>query len=209
MREDYTIAELCEAFELSRSAYYQWSRRESTPRRAQNEILLKEMKRIHEHRHTRCYGSPRMTVELRERGYACSENRVARLMAATAWRQNPGVPSGQRPPSQTAISRPHAPPSRTPPPSPGPEKPSSATSPTWPPGRAGFTSRWSSISSAGRWWVGRSASLCTPACFSTPSSSRASSFVRNGERSSTPIAAANTPAGPSASAWRKAASFKA
>jgi hypothetical protein len=39
------------------------------------------MKRIHEHRHTRCYGSPRMTVELRERGYACSENRVARLMA--------------------------------------------------------------------------------------------------------------------------------
>lgn len=81
MREDYTIAELCEAFELSRSGYYQWSRRESTPRRAQNEILLKEMKRIHEHRHTRCYGSPRMTVELRERGYACSENRVARLMA--------------------------------------------------------------------------------------------------------------------------------
>lgn len=81
MRDEYTVSELCEAFEVSPSGYYRWRGRESSPRQLENELLLEEMKRIHEHRHTRCYGSPRMTVELRERGYHCSENRVARLMA--------------------------------------------------------------------------------------------------------------------------------
>lgn len=81
MRAQFTVGELCEALEVSPSGYYRWRGARSSPRRQQNETLLEEMRQIHGHRHTRCYGSPRMTVELQERGYPCSENRVARLMA--------------------------------------------------------------------------------------------------------------------------------
>jgi len=49
-------------------------------RQQHNQQLVAEMERIHSDRHTRCYGSPRMTVELNERGFCCSVNRVARLM---------------------------------------------------------------------------------------------------------------------------------
>ena len=35
---------------------------------------------IHHDKHTRHYGNPRMTEQLRTIGHACSENRVARLM---------------------------------------------------------------------------------------------------------------------------------
>jgi putative transposase len=50
------------------------------------------MKSIHAHRHTRAYGSPRMTRELRHNGHSCSENRVARLMRAEGLRAKPRKP---------------------------------------------------------------------------------------------------------------------
>ena len=81
MREKYTMNELCEALEVSSSGYYKWRRSEIGPRELENRRLLEEMRKIHAHRHTRAYGSPRMTLELRERGLPCSENRVAALMA--------------------------------------------------------------------------------------------------------------------------------
>jgi transposase InsO family protein len=81
MREEYTVAELCEAFEISSSGYYKWREADIGPREQENRRLLEEMHEIHGHRHTRAYGSPRMTLELQERGLACSENRVAGLMA--------------------------------------------------------------------------------------------------------------------------------
>ncbi len=81
MREDFTINELCEALAVSKSGYFRWRRATPSARQRENQRLLEEIKRIHADRHTRAYGSPRMTEELRERGYRCSENRVARLMA--------------------------------------------------------------------------------------------------------------------------------
>lgn len=80
MREDFTITELCEALAVSKSGYFRWRSATPSARHRENQRLLEEMKRIHADRHTRAYGSPRMTEELRERGYRCSENRVARLM---------------------------------------------------------------------------------------------------------------------------------
>ena len=80
MRDTYTVGELSEALAVSSSGYYQWQKEEDGMRRRENQILVKEMKRIHEDRYTRCYGSPRMTRELKERDFDCSENRVARLM---------------------------------------------------------------------------------------------------------------------------------
>ena len=42
--------------------------------------------------HTRCYGSPRMTAELRQRGHTCSVKRVARLMRGAGLRARPRKP---------------------------------------------------------------------------------------------------------------------
>lgn len=81
MREDYTIEELCEALEISRSGYYRSRQRQPSLRQKQNQQIIEEMQSIHEEDFLSSYGSPRMTTELQQRGFSCSENRVARLMA--------------------------------------------------------------------------------------------------------------------------------
>ena len=80
MRQRYSVVELCRALDLSSGGYYQWRSAKVGVRQGQNQRLLAEIQRIHADRHTRCYGSPRMTVQLNQRGYCCSVNRVARLM---------------------------------------------------------------------------------------------------------------------------------
>lgn len=82
MRNQYTTAELCEAFEVSSSGYYRWLKSKPTPRQKENQSIVEKIQLIHGDEQTRCYGSPRMTRELNALGYSCSENRVARLMAA-------------------------------------------------------------------------------------------------------------------------------
>ena len=80
MRGSYRVVEHCQALAVSKSGYYQWRSDKVGVRRRQNQLLVAEIKRIHSDRHTRCYGSPRMTVELNQKGFRCSVNRVARLM---------------------------------------------------------------------------------------------------------------------------------
>jgi putative transposase len=77
------VRRLCSVLEVSPSGYYKWRQRrdhrEQSKREMANQTLLKEMRLIHrEVRQT--YGSPRMHAELLARGYACSLNRVARVM---------------------------------------------------------------------------------------------------------------------------------
>jgi len=80
--ENYSVNELSEAFEVSRSGYYAARKRPPSQRAKENEIIVSKMKEIHSDRHLKAYGCPRMTIELHEEhGLACSENRVARLMA--------------------------------------------------------------------------------------------------------------------------------
>ena len=80
--ENYSVDELCEAFEVSRSGYYAAKNRPPSLRAKENEVIVSKMKEIHSDRHLKVYGSPRMTTELQEEhGLSCSENRVARLMA--------------------------------------------------------------------------------------------------------------------------------
>jgi transposase InsO family protein len=92
MRANFHITELCEALGVSPSGYHAARARTPGRRANSNEHLLEPMKSIHSHRHTRCYGSPRMTHELRARGLPCSENRVARLMRARGLRARPRKP---------------------------------------------------------------------------------------------------------------------
>jgi len=81
MRDHYAVSELCEAFEVSRSGYYKSKSVTSSALETENEKIIEAMKQVHQEPVKKAYGSPRMTVELQKRGFTCSENRVARLMA--------------------------------------------------------------------------------------------------------------------------------
>ena len=92
MRDQFVLSELCQALGVSRSGYHAARQPRSTARAHANQRLLEQMKAIHAHRHTRCYGSPRMTRELQTRGHGCSKNRVARLMRIHGLRARPRRP---------------------------------------------------------------------------------------------------------------------
>ena len=70
----------CRVLNVSRSGYYGWVSRLDSPRRQENELLLKHIRRIHaESRGT--YGSPRVHAELvLGLGMPVNVKRVARLM---------------------------------------------------------------------------------------------------------------------------------
>jgi transposase InsO family protein len=70
---------MCDVLGMSRSGYYAWRGQSRSVREQENERLLAEMRVIHR-QYKGCYGSPRMTEELRSRGLSCGEHRVARLM---------------------------------------------------------------------------------------------------------------------------------
>src|SRR5262249_48609817 len=92
LRVNYTLKELCDALDVSRSGYFAWKKRPPSPRQISNARLVDEMKSIHAHHQTRSYGSPPMTLELRSKGLCCSENRVARLMRHCGLRVRPRRP---------------------------------------------------------------------------------------------------------------------
>jgi putative transposase len=92
MRQNFALTELCKALGVSRSGYHKLRRRQPGQRARANEELLRQMQNVHFNRHTRCYGSPRMTRELRSAGIDCSENRVARIMRLNGMRARPRRP---------------------------------------------------------------------------------------------------------------------
>jgi transposase InsO family protein len=79
MENDYPLTELCAAFAVSRSGYYAWRARKPSARAQANTRLLEAIQHLRQGEEI-CYGSPRMTEELKGRGHTCSENRIARLM---------------------------------------------------------------------------------------------------------------------------------
>ena len=80
--EGFPIDAACEAAEVSTSAYYELAARSAGPTEAEwdEAMLVNEMREIH-HRLDDTYGSPRMTDELRRRGFCVNHKRVERLMA--------------------------------------------------------------------------------------------------------------------------------
>ena len=74
------VSKACALLAVSRSAYYQWSRRTPSTKERQDVELGERIAGIHqESRGT--YGSPRVHRQLRREGIACGRKRVARLMA--------------------------------------------------------------------------------------------------------------------------------
>jgi len=81
MRNDHSIAMLCENLLVSTSGFYDWDarRRAPGPRAAEDLALADEIVAIHSgSRQT--YGAPRIHAELRDRGRRHGRNRIARLM---------------------------------------------------------------------------------------------------------------------------------
>jgi len=78
--QGFPVQAACEAAEVSTSAYYDWLERSKAPTQVEwdEAIVVNEMYEIHHH-HDDTYGSPRMTDELRRRGYDVNHKRVERL----------------------------------------------------------------------------------------------------------------------------------
>jgi putative transposase len=75
----FPITMLCEALGVSRAAYYEWRGHQSSERSQTDERIVAHIKAVHAE-HKRRYGSPRMTVELQERGIRVNRKKVERLM---------------------------------------------------------------------------------------------------------------------------------
>ncbi len=69
----------CRALGVSRSWHYKWSSRGLPPRAARRERLEAEIRRLFG-AHEGKYGSPRITADLKDAGWAVSKNTVAALM---------------------------------------------------------------------------------------------------------------------------------
>ena len=77
----YPVALMCRVLGVSRSGFYAWRERPASPRARADQRLRVEVSAIHVESR-RSYGSPRVQMELRERGQRIGRKRVARLMRA-------------------------------------------------------------------------------------------------------------------------------
>jgi transposase InsO family protein len=78
-RTEFRVQEMCRIFEVSRSGYYRWIKRQPSRRELDNRGLDALIGQIHAGSKGR-YGSPKITRELHDRGRPVSKNRVARRM---------------------------------------------------------------------------------------------------------------------------------
>src|SRR5208282_4255077 len=73
------VKKMCRVLGVSRSNYYRYKKNPESQRQKADTKLLNSITKVHKmSRFT--YGSPRITIELREQGDTCSKNRVARIM---------------------------------------------------------------------------------------------------------------------------------
>lgn len=70
---------MCQKLEVSRSGYYQWHKRDESPRKKKDRELKEKILAIYIKSKKR-YGSPRINDELRDMGIRCGKKRIERLM---------------------------------------------------------------------------------------------------------------------------------
>jgi transposase InsO family protein len=78
----FPVAAACQAAGVTRSAYYAWTTHAAYPpaaRHREQARLVDEIRRLHA-RSKGTYGAPRVTAELRRRGWRTNHKRVERLM---------------------------------------------------------------------------------------------------------------------------------
>jgi len=79
-RQVYALAEMCPVLEVSISGYRSWSHGGKANRSRLTDAQLLALIRAIDEELKGAYGSPRMVLELRARGFAASKERVERLM---------------------------------------------------------------------------------------------------------------------------------
>jgi putative transposase len=81
LKTEHSISLLCQAFDVSKSGYYEWCARQTqpAPRRVENQELAAQIGRIHQ-QSRQTYGSPRIQASLRQLGQRHGRNRIGRLM---------------------------------------------------------------------------------------------------------------------------------
>jgi len=78
-RDQFEIDVMCNALDLSPSGYHAWRKRPTSPRQARGRELIEQIRQSHAlSRGT--YGSPRVHVDLKEKGVSVCENTVAKYM---------------------------------------------------------------------------------------------------------------------------------
>jgi putative transposase len=75
----YSIEKMCRKLKVSRSGYYQWCKRDDSPRKKKDRELKEIILAIYI-KYKKRYGSPRIHDELHDTEIPCSKKRVERLM---------------------------------------------------------------------------------------------------------------------------------
>ena len=78
-RKVYPVSVLCETLGVSLSGYSAWKKRPMSQHQREDHQLAEHIEEV-SHSCRQVYGSPRIHVELRDRGITSSRKRVARLM---------------------------------------------------------------------------------------------------------------------------------
>ena len=81
MKPEHSLRQLCAAFEVERSGYYEWSAVPASDREQADALLTEQIEAVHE-KHKGRYGAPRIQNELADQGSRHSVKRIARLMKA-------------------------------------------------------------------------------------------------------------------------------
>jgi hypothetical protein len=76
---EFTVEKMCSILEVSRSGFYKWRSAEVSPQAKRKALLLKRVAYLFEANHGQ-YGSPKITLLLREEGYIISERTVGKYM---------------------------------------------------------------------------------------------------------------------------------
>jgi putative transposase len=78
-KQEFPVVVMCQVLGVSESGYYAWLKRPTCQRKREDAQLTQEIRQVFTSHQGR-YGSPRIQVELRDRGRSLSRKRVARLM---------------------------------------------------------------------------------------------------------------------------------
>jgi len=78
-QREFAVEKMCSALGVSRSSYYDWLRRKPSKRALENDVLRQTIQEVTKQTRSRL-GSPKLTLELEDRGILVSRPRVARLM---------------------------------------------------------------------------------------------------------------------------------
>jgi transposase InsO family protein len=80
-KDDFSVQRMCQLLNVTTDAFYAWQRRGLSFRAIEDQRILEQITAIRtENRKKREYGSPRLTDDLKDAGFTCGHNRVARIM---------------------------------------------------------------------------------------------------------------------------------